>query len=117
MSGVPNLSRFAPKKASAESTIDSVGRISNCEQTPAGPWRNLLRPQIVEKAVLVADIVLIVSIGFISSLTYLWAAKTDSSRALSFVGVGLIIAFNFIALMAARRNYDIKNLAQFARQA
>jgi Undecaprenyl-phosphate glucose phosphotransferase len=117
MSGVPNLSRFAPEPASTKSTIDSVGLIPNSEQAPAGPWRNLLRPQFVEKGVLVADLVLIVSISFICSLTYLWAAKADSSRALSFVGVGLIIAFNFAALMAARHNYSLKTLAQFTRQA
>jgi Undecaprenyl-phosphate glucose phosphotransferase len=117
MSGVPNLSRFAPKNTSAESTTDSVGPQPNSAQTRPGPWQQLLRPQVVEKAVLVADIFLIVSIGFICSLTYLWLAKADFSRATSFVGVGLIIAFNFTALMAARRNYSLKTLALFARQA
>jgi Undecaprenyl-phosphate glucose phosphotransferase len=83
----------------------------------AGPWWHLLRPQVVEKAVLVADLVLIVSIGFISSLIYSWVAKADSTGATAFIGAGLIIAFNFTALMAARRNYSLKNLALFARQA
>jgi len=117
MSGVPSLSRFAPKNTSAGSTTNSVGPQPSSAPTRASPWRRLLRPQIVEKAVLVADHVLIVSIGFICSLIYLWAAKADPTKATSFIGVGLIIAFNFTALMAARRNYSLKNLAQFVRQA
>ena len=117
MSGVPNLSRVAPKTTSAESTAASGVPQPNPAQTQSGSWQQLLRPQVVEKAVLVADFVLIVSIGFICSLTYLWAVKADSSSVTSFVGVGLIIAFNFTALMAARRNYSLKALAQFVRQA
>ena len=35
----------------------------------------------------------------------------------AFIGVGLIIAFNFTAVMAARRNYSLKNLVAFTRQA
>jgi Undecaprenyl-phosphate glucose phosphotransferase len=117
MSGVPNLSRTRPKSTSAKSTTAPSVKEPDPAQTRPGSWRRLLRPQVVEKAVLVADIVLIVSIGFICSITYLWTVNADFSAAASFVGVGLIIAFNLTALLAARRNYTLKNLAQFARQA
>jgi Undecaprenyl-phosphate glucose phosphotransferase len=117
MSGIPDLSRAARKRISSDSTAMSSVSQPNPTQRPPGRWQQLLRPQVVEKAVLLADFVLIVSIGLICSLTYLWAVKLDSSRALSLVGVGLIFAFNFTALMAARHNYSLKALAQFTRQA
>src|ERR1700743_2546391 len=106
MSGVPNLSRFASKDTPAETIAAAVDPQAQSPARP-GPWRHLLRPQIVEKAVLTVDLVLIVAIGFVCSLLYHLAAKADSTKAIPFIGVGLIVAFNFVALMAARRNYDL----------
>jgi Undecaprenyl-phosphate glucose phosphotransferase len=115
VSGVPNLSRVVPKTISA----DSVGTATPGAPQPTRPgsWRYLLRPQIVEKAVLVTDVILIVSVGFTSSLAYNWVANADISKAIAFIGAGLVIAFNFTAVMAARRNYTLKKLAVFIRQA
>jgi Undecaprenyl-phosphate glucose phosphotransferase len=115
MSGVPNLSRFASKDTPAETIVASVDPQAQFPTRP-NPWRHLLRPQIVEKAVLVIDLFLIVAIGFVCSLLYHLAAKADSAKAIPFIGVGLIVAFNFVALMAARRNYDLRNLVAPVRQ-
>lgn len=62
------------------------------------------------------DLVLIVSTGFVSSLLYHWAANADTAKADASVGVGMIVAFNFEALMIARRNYRLKNLVAAGRQ-
>jgi Undecaprenyl-phosphate glucose phosphotransferase len=75
----------------------------------------LLRPKLVEKAVLTADVIFIVASGFVCSLGYHWT--TTGAHLTAFVGLGIIVAINFTAIMSARRNYRLKNLALFPRQA
>ena len=116
MSSVPKLSRFVSKDARAETIVSSVGPQPTSATQPTSPWQHLLRPQIVETAVLVVDLVLIVSLGFICSFLYHLATNADIAKANAFIGVGLIIAFNFAALMAARRNYSLRNLVAAVRQ-
>lgn len=65
---------------------------------------------------LAVDLILIVATGFVCSLLYHWTTNTDTSKAKAFIGVGLIVAFNFAALMAARHNYGLRNLVAPARQ-
>ncbi len=65
---------------------------------------------------LVVDLLLIVSIGFVCSLVYHWAANADIAKAKAFIGAGLLVAFNFVALMAARRNYSLRNLVAPVRE-
>jgi len=115
MSGVPNLSRFSSKDTPSETVISAVGP-QPASSTRSSSWRHLLRPQIVEKAVLAIDLVLIVSIGFVCSLLYHWVANVDIAKAKAFIGVGLLVAFNFAALMAARHNYNLKNLVAPVRE-
>jgi Undecaprenyl-phosphate glucose phosphotransferase len=115
MSGVPNLSRFASKETGIK-IAPGPGEPDSARTRP-GQWRKLFRPQIVERAIFVVDFILIVSIGFICSLVYLWVTRADFSGAAPFVGIGLIVAFNFTVLMAARRNYALKDLAHLLKQA
>lgn len=84
--------------------------------TIQAPWRDLLRPERVENAVLVADFGLIVLTSLISNLAYQWAVSGELANVTSFAGVGIVIAVNFTAIMAARRNYRIKQLSLFMRQ-
>lgn len=113
MSNVPNLSRVTPQNA----RTTSIGTPLFSEERPKHIWRNLLRPKLVEKAVLVADAIFIVAVGLLSSLGYQWTTNGDFAHATVFVGVGIIVAVNFTAVMTARGNYHLKNLARFTRQA
>jgi Undecaprenyl-phosphate glucose phosphotransferase len=76
-----------------------------------------LRPKFVEKAVLIADVIFIVLASLVSSLAYHWITSGDLAKASAFVGLGIVVAFNFAAIMTARGNYYLKHLALFQRQA
>jgi Undecaprenyl-phosphate glucose phosphotransferase len=113
MSEVPNLSRVTPQKARTASV--DIPLFSG--EIPKRTWRDLLRPRLVEKAVLTADVIFIVLAGLVCSLGYHWITAGDLAHVTAFVGLGIIVAINFTAIMTARRNYHLKNLALFARQA
>jgi Undecaprenyl-phosphate glucose phosphotransferase len=113
MSSAPNLSRVTPPRARA-ATLDIA---PSSDEIPKKSWRGLLRPKLVEKAVLTADVIFIVSSGFFSTLGYQWLAGGEITHIAAFVGLGIIVAVNFTAIMSARRNYHLKNLARFAMQA
>lgn len=113
MSKVPNLSRIMPQKARTASV--DIPLFSS--EIPRRTWRDLLRPRFVENAVLTADVIFIVAAGLVCSMGYHWITAGDLAHVTAFVGVGIIVAVNFTAIMTARRNYHLKNLALFARQA
>lgn len=72
-------------------------------------WR-LLRPKVIEAGVCFIDFLLIVSAGLGCSCVYYWLTDSDLARAFPYVGMGLIVAVNFVAIMTARRNYRLKGL-------
>lgn len=113
MSNAPNLSRVTPRKAGTASIDIPLFP----EQKSKRKWRGLLRPTHVEKAILSADVVFIVAASILSNLGYLWITNGSLAHAGAFVGLGMIVALNFTTIMSARRNYHLKNLAQFGRQA
>jgi Undecaprenyl-phosphate glucose phosphotransferase len=86
-------------------------------ETPKQPLQRLLRPSLVEEAVLVADVIFIVAASLICSSAYSWIATVDVAGMAAFAGLGTIVAVNFTAIMAARQNYRLKNLALLSRQA
>lgn len=113
MSNLPNLSRVTPQKTrTAALDIPSLS-----DGLPKELWRGLLRPKLVEKAVLAADVIFIVAAGLFSNLGYQWLASGDFAHAAAFVGLGIIVAVNFAAIMSARQNYHLKDLSRFAKQA
>ncbi|WP_249780607.1 undecaprenyl-phosphate glucose phosphotransferase [Bradyrhizobium sp. dw_78] len=77
----------------------------------------MLRPQFVEHAVLVTDYVLIVLASLACSVGYHWITTGDIINEKAFFSIGIIVAANFTAIMASRRNYRLKNLTLLARQA
>lgn len=79
-------------------------------------WWGLLRPKAVETGVLIADIVLIVATGIVCSLAYHWTIGTGARNVPAYVGVSLVIAANFSAIMTARQNYRLKLLILPAKQ-
>ena len=114
MSKVPRVS----SSTLPEATTASVDAAHPSGDIPKKIWRELLRPKLVEKAVLTADVVLILAASLVCSLGYQWIATGDDlAHVAAFVGVGIIVAVNFTAIMAARQNYRLKNLALLARQA
>lgn len=113
MSNVPNLSPFRPQEA----TTASVDIPPLSGEIPKRTWHKLLRPQLVEKAILTADVIFIVAAGFVCNSGYSWITTGDFANVAAFAGLGIIVAVNFTAIMTARRNYRLKNLALFSRQA
>ena len=114
MSKLPRISSSTPQEA----TTASVDATPASRDIPISMWQGLLRPKLVEKAVLTADVILILAASLVCSIGYQWMATGDDlAHVAAFVGVGIIVAVNFTAIMAARQNYRLKNLALFARQA
>src|SRR5882724_2126717 len=112
MNEVPSFSRFKQQDTTASVDIPPLSQDSR-----RGSWQELLRPQRVEKAVLIADVVLIVAASLIGSFSYHWITSGDLGNVTAFAGLGLVVAINFVAIMAARRTYRLKSLTQFTRQA
>jgi hypothetical protein len=110
MSSVPSFLRLPSEDNPANPAPESFGLYPNPSLQSAVSWRPLLSPQIEEKAVLISDLVLIVSAGLGCSLLYHLATNADAARAKTFVGVGLLVAFNFALLMTTRRDHSLKTL-------
>jgi Undecaprenyl-phosphate glucose phosphotransferase len=114
MSNRSGASRVVP---SAEVKAASLEIPSGPSEIPRRTWNRLLRPQFVEHTVLVADYVFIVSASALFSFIYHWFFTGDLNHEQAFLSIGIIVAANFTAIMAARRNYRLKNLTLFGRQA
>ena len=116
MSKVPRISSSTPQEE-ATASVDATplaGDIPHRNRI----WREVLRPKLVEKVVLTADVILILAASLVCSLGYQWMGTGDDlAHVAAFVGVGILVAVNFAAIMAARQNYRLKNLALLARQA
>ena len=112
MSNVPMFSSSTSQEATTASE-DAPPLFSG--EIPR-PWHRLLRPKLVEKAVLAADVILILAASLLCSLGYQWITTGDLAHVAAFAGVGIIVAVNFTAIMTARRDYRLKNLALLARQ-
>ena len=111
MSNVPLSSQFEPQEAKLSPDASPAAR-----ETPRVLWRKLLRPLFVEKAVLVIDAILIIAISVACSVAYLWTTTGNLPDDRPFVGVGVIVAVNFAAVMSARRNYHLKTLMLIGKQ-
>ena len=112
MSNLPLSKQLEPEEAVGPSSVGPVAQDNNAR----GTWHKLLRPLLIEKVVLVVDVVLITVTAVVCSNLYLWTTGSLPTDA-TFFGVGLIAAVNFAAVMSARRNYSLKNLTQTAKQA
>ena len=107
------MSPFRPQ----ETTTTSVDIAPLSGEIPTRTWHELLRPKLVEKAVLIADVIFIAAASLVCSSSYSWIATGDLAHVLAFAGLGIIVAVNFTAIMSARRNYHLKSIALFPRQA
>jgi Undecaprenyl-phosphate glucose phosphotransferase len=111
--GKANLSPLAPPQAATESLEIPV--VSNSASQSS--WRNLLSPKFIESGVLVADVLLIVAFGLLCSWAYQWVIFGKIENVVPYGGVGVLVAANFTALMAARQSYHLKRLILFPAQA
>lgn len=107
--------RLAPI-ASPEETAASPDLPVDSRDSSNATRRGLLRPRLVEVAVPAADIAIILAAGVGSCAAYQWITTSKIGHLAAFLGVGMIVAANFAAIMAARRNYRLKNLTLLARQ-
>jgi Undecaprenyl-phosphate glucose phosphotransferase len=114
MSKVPSLSTVRPEEAVTSEEF-FPNDVSN--GGPKRRWHNLLSPEFIEKAVLAADVILILAASLIYSIGYSLIAPVAFAHVGAFVGVGMIVAVNFTAIMTARQNYHLEKLAAFSRQA
>ena len=113
MSKVRNVSPFARQEATAA----PINIASLSGEIPKRTGHSLLRPKLVENAVLVADLILLMATCLVCSLSYHWITIGGFADIRAFAGMGFITAANFTVIMAARQNYRLKNLALFSKQA
>lgn len=120
MSRLQNAASFARRDATAAS-VDITSLSGDIPKLSAEAskrtWHGLLRPKFVEKAVLTIDLVLLVATCVVCSLSYHWITAGGFANITASAGLGIIVAANFAAIMTARHNYQLKNLALFPKQA
>src|SRR5690349_9868111 len=107
------LSPMASEEEAATSTVDIPVSAHNVQQKT---WHKLLSPHLVEAGVLVLDVLLIVATGILCSAAYHWLTAGVITNLAPYVGVGIIMAANFAAIMTARRNYRLKRLTLLTTQ-
>jgi Undecaprenyl-phosphate glucose phosphotransferase len=113
MSNVPRSQQVA----SSEADQDSAHSPQSAErEMSAGIWRALMRPLLIEKVVLVIDVILIIATSVICSVAYMSATTGSLANETAFVGIGVLVSVNFAAVMSARRNYSLKNLTLIDKQ-
>jgi Undecaprenyl-phosphate glucose phosphotransferase len=120
MSKLQNVSPFRRQEATVASVdiASPSGEIPKLSaEAPKRAGRGLLRPKFIEKAVVAADLILLVATCLVCSSSYHWITRDSFPDVTAFAGMGIIAAANFTAIMAARQNYSLKNLALFPRQA
>ena len=106
-----------PRLESSEPAPAPVDISSIPDEARKKIWRRLLSPSFVESGVLVADIVLILTAGLVSSLAYHWVAHVSPGHVAPYAGIGVLIAANFATFMTTRQNYRLKRLILFSLQA
>src|SRR5690242_10975326 len=106
MSSRPRFSR--PESQEIAAAPVEILAVSN--DSPKTTWRRLLRPGFLETSVLVVDILLIVVAGLACSAAYHEMTAGDAGNVAPYVGMGIVVAVNFAAIMTARRNYRLKRL-------
>src|SRR3954452_287376 len=111
MGFVPHLSQ--PHREASP----GLASTSNFERPSKRLGRGLLSPTFAETAVVVGDVVLILGAFLLSSFTYYLLTADTLPSVLPYGGIGLVVAVNFVAIMTARRNYRLKNLMLFSKQA
>jgi hypothetical protein len=72
---------------------------------------SLLKPLIIA-----ADVVLIIALSVLTSIAYHALVLNEFGETGKSIGVGLLFAANFVAIQAARGEYDINSLTDTARQ-
>src|SRR5262249_42918985 len=80
------------------------------------PRRTVLPVNLVEPAVLAADVALVVGASVLGGLTYSWSFFGNAGDLQFFFGLGVLVAVYCSSFLAARGCYRIKNLIQFRRQ-
>src|SRR5262249_54235176 len=114
MSEAPRLS-LLPSQEARQAYLDDVPE--QHRDVPRRAWHYLLRPKFIETSVAIIDFLLIVTASIACSALYYALTDGRIAAALPYAGVGLIVSVNFAAIMTARRNYRLKVLTLFAKQA
>jgi Undecaprenyl-phosphate glucose phosphotransferase len=81
-----------------------------------GLFRSLLRPNFVEKLFAAVDFLLIVAAGLVSGFGYQWLNSALVANWGSFLGAGAFVAWNFVAIMHLKLDYQFKNLTSIGKQ-
>jgi len=72
---------------------------------------------VVEPAVVALDFCLIITLSVVSGLGYHWLFLDRIIGISSYLAIGVLVFFNFSAILAARGDYRFRNLINFGRQA
>ncbi|QIP05520.1 undecaprenyl-phosphate glucose phosphotransferase [Bradyrhizobium symbiodeficiens] len=114
MSKAPRLS-VLPSQEARQAYLDDAPE--HHRDVTRRVWHHLLRPKFIETTVAIVDFLLIVTASIACSAMYYALTDGGIAAALPYAGVGLIVAVNYATIMTARRNYRLKVLTLFAKQA
>ena len=73
--------------------------------------------RLLGPVVLVVDMVMVISIGVVAGIAYQWSFLGIVPGIGKYAAIGVLVSTNLSAILAARGNYRVDNLANFSRQA
>ena len=73
--------------------------------------------RLLGPVVLVVDMVMVISIGVMAGIAYQWSFLGIVPGIGKYAAIGVLVSTNLSAILAARGNYRVDNLANFSRQA
>jgi Undecaprenyl-phosphate glucose phosphotransferase len=83
---------------------------------PEGYWRRQLRPQLVERVVACGDALLIIASGAVGAAGYHWLADVGFKKLDVYLSASVLVALNFVLLIAVQHGYRLQSIANPARQ-
>jgi undecaprenyl-phosphate galactose phosphotransferase/putative colanic acid biosynthesis UDP-glucose lipid carrier transferase len=78
--------------------------------------RRRLPFNLIEHAVIVADLFIVIATSVIAGVGYHWVFLGNSGHIQTFLGVGFLVFFNFSAISVARGDYRVLRLLDFRRE-
>ena len=104
--------RTSPAEARFIDEVDLSSKVSSVEiEKPSNVPFWLIKPVVV-----IGDLATIVLSSMFAGIAYHWLALNTSGSIETFIALGILVSFNFVAITGAQDNYSIVNLINGYRQ-
>lgn len=110
------MSAFSSRSTTHRSDHQPILSVADRPEPMPAFWRGWLRPVLVERLMIVADILLILICGLFGAAAYHWFAAGGLNRFEVYAAASALVAVNFALLVMVQHGYRIGALASPFRQ-